>query len=103
MISIQTMIMVKTTTRIIPMKIKIKIKITTIGMLNPLTIIKMKANFYMSLALEMPRTRKILIRTFSIIQTMITSTIMKTMITYSKARRKKLPRIHRTLGKIRRL
>ena len=101
MISIQTMIMVKTTTRIIPMKIKIKI--TTIGMLNPLMIIKMKANFYMSLALEMPRTRKILIRTFSIIQTMITSTIMKTMITYSKARRKKLPRIHRTLGKIRRL
>ena len=83
MISIQTMIMVKTTTRIIPMKIKIKIKIkiTTIGMLNPLMIIKMKANFYMSLALEMPRTRKILIRTFSIIQTMITSTIMKTMIT----------------------
>lgn len=101
MISIQTMIMVKTTTRIIPMKIKIKI--TTIGMLNPLMIIKMKANFYMSLALEMPRTRKILISTFSIIQTMITSTIMKTMITYSKARRKKLLRIHRTLGKIRRL
>jgi|TARA_B110001450_G_C17411437_1_gene395947 hypothetical protein len=86
MISIPMMIMARTTTRTTPMKTKTRTQTT--GMLNPLMIIKMRETCYTNLGLEMSRTtKKIPISTFSITQITTTSS-MKMMITFSKARRK---------------